>query len=413
MALPNLSTLSIATEDEVDTNDQFDPQHDAWTGPPVRRKSLSKPRQPADPYPRVHDYPDDDEPNLTIPDEYFGNESYFSNPDRKQLLWGFLFRQQRYPFDRDGERNSTKLLDRLQVKERFERKDGLANTCRRKKYKGEEAPVFSWTTMTATVMLQKAIDDWHSFAFVVNGRDDLLGVMALGQRVRHTNPNSRLVTFTDHQMKLPSEWINGMRTLIRQKGIHRQMKDRKVPGQGNYTPKERHAEVTKRRLNFYIEWVCTAGDEHVTNLPPNLAVRGVGRTLLEGLIDFIRAVYIEPCARAYLVEQWSLADFENTPGGDYDVMVPVSSVGRREAQRIEQGMPLARAEIEYWAFLDFIALDSAKDAWKAMGFCQSEGVFESWDGKLSQADWREYYQGPSMYRPLGQFTDDYKCEDGH
>jgi len=424
MALPNLSTLSIATEDEVDTNDQFDPQHDAWTGPPVntiskrgppvRRRSLSKPRQHADQYHdnrSFHQHPEDDEPYDTIPDEYNGNESYFTDPARRKLVWGFIFRQQRYPFARNGEKKSTELMDRVQVKKRFERKDGLANTCLRKQYKGKVAPVFYLTTTTATEMLKKAIDNWHSIAFVANERDDLLGVMALGQRVRHTDPISRLVTFTDHQMKLPSEWINGMRTLIRQKGIHRQ-KDRRAPGQGNYTPKERHSEVTKRRLNFYIEWVCTASNEHVKNLPSNLAVKGVGKTLLHGLIEFIRAVYIEPCAHAYLVEQWSLADFENTPDGDYNALVPASSVGRREAQRIIEGMPLARAEIEYWAFLDFIALDSAKNAWKAMGFCQSEGVFEPWDGKLSQADWREYYQGPSMYRPLEEFTDDYKCKDG-
>ena len=410
MALPNLSTLSIATEDEVDTNDQFDPQHDAWTGPPVRRKSLSKPRRPSDPYTRVHDYPDDDEPNHHIPDEYVGNESYFSNPARKQLRWGFLFRHQLYPFDRDGERNSTKLLDRLQVKERLERKDGLARTCLRNKYNGEAAPVLSWTTRTAAVQLRKAIEDWHNLAFVVNGRDDLLGVMALGQLVRTKDKNSGLVTVTNHQMKLPSEWINGMRTLIRQKGIHRPLQGRSV-GQGNYTPKERHAEVTKRKLNFYIEWVCTAGDEHVTNLPPNLAVKGVGRTLLGGLIDFIREVYIEPCAHAYLVEQWSLPDLESTPT-NYNEMKSISDE-LREARKIEQGMPVARAEIEYYAFLDFIALDSAKDAWKAMGFCQVNGEFEPWDQELRQVDWREYYEGPSMYRPIGGFTDDYQCQDGY
>ena len=419
MALPNLSPLSLvdtqAKEDdvfeldeEIDTGDPFALHHDAWTGPPARRRSLGARRQDAEPYPRVHPLPDDDEPNSTIPSNYLGNEQYFQDERRRDLVWGFLFRQQRYPFDRQGERNSTNLLERVQLKERFERKDGLQTTCRRKTYKGEKAEVFKMTTLTATYKLQKAIEDWHSLCYVVNGRDDVLGVMALGQRVRYRDVTTGVVTHENHQMKLPSEWINGMRTLIRQKGIHRQLSARRA-GQGNYTPRERYEELRYRRLNFYIEWVCTAGDEHVINLPPDLAVRGVGRTLLDGLVEFVREVYVKPCARAMLVEQWSLPDLEMTPGADYNSMRPVSDA-RLEAQSIDQGLALAEASIAYWVFFDFIALHSAKDAWKKMGFCQANDPFVPWNQTLNTGP---FYEGPEMYLPMVGFSNVYPCPDGY
>ena len=417
--LPNLSTLSLVDteareedvfelDEEVDTGDPFALHHDAWTGPPARRRSLGARRKDAEPYPRVHPLPDDDEPNATIPDNYNGNEQYFEDERRKDLKWGFLFRQQKYPFDRQGERNSTDLLERVQLKERFERKDGLQTTCRRKTYRGRDAEVFRMTTLTATYKLQKAIEDWHSLCYVVNGRDDVLGVMALGQRVRHRDPFTGIVTHENHQMKLPSEWINGMRTLIRKKGIHRQLSAR-TAGQGNYTPSERYAELQDRHLDFYIEWVCTAGDEHVLNLPPNLAVRGVGRTLLDGLVEFVREVYVKPCARAMLVEQWSLPDLEMWPGADYDSMQPVSDA-RLEAQSTNQGLAMAVAAIEYWVFFDFIALNSAKDAWKKMGFCQAGGLFLPWNQALDSGN---FYEGVDMYLPMVGFDAAYRCPDGY
>ena len=422
MALPNLSTLSLVDtqakeegvfelDEEVDTGDPFALHHDAWTGPPMRRKSLGNARQNAEPYARPHDLPDGDEPNETIPNNYDGNEAYFSDPRRRELVWGFLFRQQKYPFDQSGERNSTDLLERIQVKERFERRDGLGKTCLRTKYKGVDAPVMAFTTMTATKHLQKAIEDWHSLCYVVNRRDDLLGIMALGQLKRIKDPQTGTVRVNNHQMKLPSEWINGMRTLIRQKGIHRQLRDR-GPGEGNYSAKERYEELKKRHLNFYIEWVCTATDERVFNLPEGLAIKGVGRKLLDGLIEFVREVYVKPCARAMVVEQWSLPDLEMVPTADGRGMQSVSDQ-RWEAQRVNQGLPWAEASIAYWVFFDFIALDSAKDAWKRMGFCQAVGEFRAWDQVLVQGDLHDYYTGPSMYLPMIGFDDTFPCEDGY
>ena len=422
MALPNLSTLSLVDtqareegvfelDEEVDTGDPFALHHDAWTGPPMRRRSLGRGRQAVDPYRRPHDLPADDEPNATIPNNYIGNEQYFEDFRRRDLVWGFLFRQQKYPFDTSGERNSTDLLERIQLKERFERNDGLGKTCMRTKYRGNDAAVMAFTTRTATSNLQKAIENWHSLCYVVNRRDDLLGVMALGQLKRSRDDATGIVTVDNHQMKLPSEWINGMRTLIRQKGIHRQLRDR-APGQGNYTAQERYLELKKRHLNFYIEWVCTASDERVFNLPPELAIRGVGRKLLDGLIEFIREVYVKPCARAMVVEQWSLPDLEMVPGADGQSMQAVSDQ-RWEAQRVNQSLPWAEASIAYWVFFDFIALDSAKDAWKAMGFCQTEGMFQPWNEVLQSRDWRDYYTGPSMFLPMVGFDNTYPCQDGY
>lgn len=231
MALPNLSTLSLDVVDteareedvfefneQVDQDDPFTLHYDAWTGPAIRRdrpvrrnrnrRNLGEGRQEVDPLPRVHEPPYGDEPNSSIPNDYQADWAYFNDERRKELKWGFLFRQQRYSFRRWGERDSTHLPERVQLKERFERADGLAKTCRRTKWRGQEADVYLKTTASAVYQLNKAIEKWHSLCYVVNGRDDVLGVMALGQLTRSTNAMGQ-VKVSNHQMKLPSEWING------------------------------------------------------------------------------------------------------------------------------------------------------------------------------------------------------------
>tara|TARA_B110000444_G_scaffold216340_1_gene214751 strand:- start:262 stop:1623 length:1362 start_codon:yes stop_codon:yes gene_type:complete len=439
MALPNLSTLSLEVVDteadeedvfefneQVDQDDPFSLHHDAWTGPPMRRgpvrrnrKSLGMRKKEVDPLPRVHEPPDADEPNATIPNDYLANPGYFEDERRKEKKWGFLFRQQRYSFRSSGERDSTHLPERIQLKERFERKDGLANTCRRTMWRGQEAEVYKRTTGQAVFELKKAIENWHSLCYVVNGRDDVLGIMALGQLNRSVVGGD--VSVSNHQMKLPSEWINGMRTLIRQKGIHRPLGDR-AKGQSNYTPKERFREVQKRNLDFYIEWVCTASDEGVKNLPDNLKVKGVGTELLDGLMRFVREVYIDPCARAFLVEQWSLPDIDvqfeiydpfgrMEPWDEYKPNEPSKSTPRAESQSVSQGLAWAKSQIELWAFFDFIALTTAKGAWKKMGFCQTGGTFKPWDEKLELLGSRDYFTGVPMFMPLVGFAADYECED--
>lgn len=454
MALPNLSTLSLEVSESVDTEareedvfefneqvDQDDPfllHYDAWTGPSVRgpirknRKSLRsllRKKQEVDPSPRAYVLDvDNDEPGDTIPNDYLDRPGYFEDKMRKELKWGFLFRQQRYSFSPWGVRDSRPrvgLPERVQLKERFERKDGLATTCLRTMWRGprsdehpdgEEKPadVFTWTTATAVYKLKKAIEDWHSLCYVVNGRDDVLGVMALGQLTRTVDLKTREVTVSNHQLKLPSEWIDGMRKLIQKKGINRPMSVREATGQGNYTPQERFEEVQQRKLDFYIEWVCTASDEHVLNLPDQFKVRGVGKALLDGLKQFVRNVYIDPCARAFLVEQWVLPDLEAERGTHYVTMQPNSNQ-RIEAGSVEEHLEWARTQIERWAFFDFIALDSAKGAWKSMDFCQSEtnGPFRPWNEVLKLADYKGYYNGVAMYLPLEGFKDDYRCQDGY
>ena len=372
------------------------------------RKSLRSKNQEVDPYPSVHDPPYGDEPNATIPNDYLIDPAYFQDERRQELKWGFLFRQQRYSFGPSGERDSTHLPERVQLKERFERKDGLARTCRRTKWRGQEADVYRKTTASAVYQLNKAIEQWHSLCYVVNGRDDVLGVMALGQLTRRADGVGG-VRVSNHQLKLPSEWINGMRKLVQQQGINRPMSVR-AAGQGNYTPKERFQEVQQRKLDFYIEWVCTASDEHVKNLPNELKVRGVGRELLDGLKQFVREVYIDPCARAFLVEQWSLPAFETGLGTHYDTMQS-SSDQRFESKALSQGLAWAKTQIELWAFFDFIALDSAKGAWKSMDFCQVSGVFQPWNEILELGDPTGYYSGVAMYLPLVGFAEGYRCED--
>ena len=434
MALPNLSTLSLEVSEFVDTeareedvfefNEQVDEDHpftlhyDSWTATPMRRersarksrRSLGAKNQEVDQYPPVQDPPYADEPNDTIPNDYRVDPAYFEDERRQKLKWGFLFRQQRYSFGPSGVRDSTNLPERATLKKRFERKDGLAMTCRRTKWRGQEADVYRKTTATAVYQLNKAIENWHSLCYVVNGRNDVLGVMALGQLTRSVDSFGG-VRVSNHQLKLPSEWINGMRKLVQQQGINRPGSVRKASSL-NYTPKERFQEVQQRKLDFYIEWVCTASYEHVKNLPEELKVRGVGKKLLDGLTKFVREVYIDPCARAFLVEQWSLPAFETGLGTHYDTMQSNSNQ-RLEAHSVSQGLAWATTQIELWAFFDFIALDSAKGAWKQMGFCQVTGQFQPWNEALKLDDASGYYQGVAMFLPLVEFDDGYRCEDGY
>lgn len=175
MALPNLSTLSLEVSEFVDTeareedvfefNEQVDEDHpftlhyDSWTavngaGVPIRkisksRRSLGAKNLPPDSLPPVQDLPYADEPNDTIPVDYRVDPAYFKDERRQKLKWGFLFRQQRYSFGPSGERDSTNLPERATLKKRFERADGLAMTCLRTKWRGQEADVYRKTTATA------------------------------------------------------------------------------------------------------------------------------------------------------------------------------------------------------------------------------------------------------------------------
>ena len=397
MALPNLSTLSLDVVDTEATEDdvfEFD-EEESWTDVGAeRRKRLAKRNPPSGPYPSHHVLVDDVE-NRDIPRTYVGNESYFEDPLRTMYKWGFYFRQQAYPFSMDGERASSMLPNRYELKQRFEREDGLEKSCRRK------GNPYETTTEKAVEDLTKAISNYHSLCCVLNERSDVLGMMAMGRRAPG---HSEL-------LKLPSEWINGLRTLAQQNGLS------KIAG-GNYTADERYRLAKKYKINFYIEWVCTANRNSPTDLPDQHKHKGLGKTLLQGLDSFVKARYVIPAATALLVEQWSNTDLTMTPSPtNRNAMVLTPN---REAERIDQGMQWAIGIIEQWVFYDFIALWSAADAWRALGFCQAPALpgepthrpyFRMTPEDIKNLPNGSRMAGTNMFRPLVPFGPQDPCQD--